>query len=151
MEEQQQNRRILPKNEIDFALFMVDSLWGKDEVSQQLKDKLTDRYLNQEQPEEIIKKELWGLLAYYTRDLRLGNLTQGELDYCRYFLDLGGHCLVEDYTEPFLLCIQFVATITETSQSRNGFLRKRMTTVTSETAELEPPKKSLFGGKKRPE
>jgi len=149
------NIRSLPQSELDLNLMLTDSVWGKTEVPIELKDKL-NRYFSEfdDAGNKIItKSSLWGLLGFYTRDMRLGNLStfDNELQTCRYMLDLASDLLQKDYIEPFLVCLSRVATILETSQSKGGFLRKQMNTLTQQhvSSNLEPPKKGFFGGKKK--
>jgi hypothetical protein len=103
----------------------------------------------------VSKESLWGLLGFYTRDMRLANLStfNGEVEYCQYFTDLAGDFLQTNMVEPFIICLQRVATILELSQSKSGFLRRKMNTFTQESIRKgfddEPPKKQLFGVKKR--
>jgi len=150
-------KRISPQSELDLVLMTTDSVWGKPEVSSELKSRLNRYY---ETVDETGKKgltieSLWGLLSFYTRDMRLANLNQwdGELEYVRYFIDLAGDFLHVDMINPFLVCLSRAATRLELSQSKGGFLRKRLGTITEEKThrELEPPKKSLFGAKKKKE
>jgi len=150
-----ENIRPLPQSELDLNLMLTDSVWGKVEVPAELRDKLS-RYFSEQDVEGnqiITKSSLWGLLGFYTRDLRLGCLStfDNELQTCRYMLDLAGDLLQKDLIEPFLICLSRSATILETSQSKNGFLRKQMNTLTQQhlSQNLEPPKKGFFGGKKQ--
>jgi len=154
-----QGRRVLPQSDLDFSLMTTDSVWGKAEVPPELRTKLGRYFMSKNKDGTQLKDDegnpvatfesLWGLLGFYTRDVRLANLSSwnGEVEYCQYFLDLAGDFLQEDQIEPFLICLKRVATILELSQSKGGFLRRRMNTFTQEsnTFEKEPPKKSLFG------
>lgn len=130
----------------------TDSVWGKNEVSPELRARLSN-YFMQKGPDgkEVVTSEsLWGLLNFYTRDMRLANLStwNGELQYCQYYLDLAGDLLQANMKEPFIITLSRVATILELSQSKGGFLRRKMNTFTQEhiSNQLEPPKKNLFGG-----
>ena len=132
-----QQRRVLPQNELDFYLLTTNSQWGGSEIK--------DRLDNKEGDEENM---YWNLLAFYSRDLRLANLSvwDGELNYSRYYLDLAKDLLHVGLKKPFSTALGLAATVLETSQSKGGFLRRRMGTVTSEyREEVEPPKRSLFG------
>ena len=164
-EEPQTRNRILPRNELDFNLMTTEGEWGKDFINQDLKDRLNKYYVKKDQRGQNIfdkegnligdKKSLWDMLGFYTKDMRLANLSyiNNEVQYCQYFLDLAGDFLQADMIEPFIICLSRVATILELSQSKGGFLRRRMHTLTSEhfSTENEPQKKSLFGmgGKKK--
>lgn len=153
----QQQKRILPQNDLDLALMTTDSVWGKSEVPLGLKTKLEQYFIQQAENGQkiVITESLWDLLGFYTRDMRLANLStwNGEFQYCQYYLDLAGDFLQGDLIKPFLICISRVATILELSQSKGGFLRRKMNTFTQESiqSQLEPPKKSLFGVNKNKE
>ena len=153
--------RSVPQNELDLNLMTTDSVWGKTEVPKELRARLNKLYVAIGKDEEgnetqkVTTESLWGLLGFYTRDMRLANLStfNGEIEYCQYFTDLAGDFLQTNLVEPFIICLQRVATILELSQSKGGFLRRKMNTFTQENIKKgyddEPPKKSLFGAKKQ--
>lgn len=148
------SKRVLPFNELDFNLMTTDSVWGKSEVPKELKDRLNKIYRskNEEGKEEDVIESMWGLLGFYTRDMRLANLNTilGEVSYCQYFLDLANDLLQAGMVDPFIISLSRVATVLELSQSKGGFLRRKMNTFTQEKiTKDEPPKKSLFGGQKK--
>jgi len=153
MEDDGQHRS-LPASELDLNLMITDSVWGRPEVSTELKETLNKYYMEKDEDgNDCIKtSSMWGLLSYYTRDIRLGNLSvwNGELEMCRHYLDLAGQLLYANLIEPFIIALSKAITIIETSQSKNGFLRGQMNTLRHETInqQLEPPKKGFFGGKK---
>lgn len=153
MPEEQNEFRSVPLNDLDLNLRLTNSSWGlNSEISPELKEKLSKYWIqtDEEGKQFINKKSLWGELSFLTRDLRLANLSEEELIFVRYHLDLAGDMLNCDYIEPFLIAISRVASVLETSQSKKGFLRKAMNTLRQETykQEIEPPKKSFFGGNK---
>lgn len=157
-EEQYSHRRAIPQNELDLNMMTTDSVWGKSEVSPELRKRLEQLYIEDDGQgigtNIVTKESLWGLLGFYTRDMRLANLSEwnGELNFCHYHLDLANDFLQTDQVKPFLICLSRVATRLELSQSKGGFLRKKMNTFTQENVNRldEPPKKSLFGtGKKQ--
>jgi len=154
VEEQPAQMRTQPHSELDLNLMLTDSVWGKSEVSQELKDRVKKYYVeyNEDGTPYVTKQSLWGLLGFYTRDMRLSNLSKmdNELYTCRYFINLANDFLQVDMIEPFLISLSRAATILETSQSKNGFLRRLMNTLRHEQIkqELEPPKKGFFGGQK---
>lgn len=147
-------KRVIPQTELDLQLLTTDPVIGKEEVSHSLKEKLT-KYYKQKGDDSLYKEGMWGLLAYYTRDLRLANLSNkpynNELEYAQYHLNLAGDLLQRNMVESFIVAFSRVATLLELSQSKGGFLRNKMNTYRqeSEHRELEPPKKSLFGGVKK--
>ena len=149
-----QARRTMPMSELDMQMMMTNPEWGKLNITAELDEKLAEYAIEKgENGEAVVTKEsLWSLLGFYTRDLRLGNLSQwnGEVQYCQWYLDLAGDFLQSDMIKPFLICLSRVITILELSQSKAGFLRRRQNTFTSEQykQELEPPKKHILGGNK---
>lgn len=150
---EQEYRRSAPQNELDLALMTTDAVWGKPEVSEELRAILNKQYMTTNEKGETgyTIKSLWGLLGYYTRDFRLANLNNAQLEYTKHYIDLAGDCLQENLIRPFLISLSRAATILELSQSRGGFLRKRMGTLTSEsfTEQKEPQKRNFFGGNKK--
>lgn len=155
MIEEKKDKRILPYSNLDLAMLTTDSVWGKSEVNIDLREKLSKYFVKvDENGKQIITQEsLWGLLGFYTRDMRLANLTanawNNELEYVEYHLNLANDLLQEGYIESFLVALSRVATKLELSQSKGGFLRRNINTFRQESShqELEPPKKKLFGGK----
>lgn len=154
-----QQKRVLPQSDLDFGLMVTDSVWGKKEVPAGLQKRLGKlvkaldskgkQICDKDGNPVVTLDSLWELLGFYTRDMRLANLStwNGEFQYCQYFLDLAGDLLQAGSLEPFLICLSRVATVLELSQSKGGFLRRRMNTFTQENTplETEPKKKSLFG------
>lgn len=156
MSEDGKQSRTLPISDLDFSLMTTDNLWGKHDVPDSFKQKLKKYYKtvttdkDGKVTEEIETDSLWDLLGFYTRDMRLANLSvmHGEVEYCRFHLDLANDLLQSNFVRPFLITLSRVATVLEISQSKGGFLRKQMNTFTEQkmSGEMEPPKKSLFGG-----
>lgn len=147
---EEDNRR-LPTSDLDFNLMMVDSLWGRPDVPQELRDRLNE--LVKEYDPATGKtidatKSLWGILGHYTRDLRLANLSEDELKIVRYMLDLAADYLSVGLKESFTVALSRAISILETSQSKKGFLRKQMNTLRQEHTQetIEPKKKRLWGG-----
>jgi hypothetical protein len=154
MSEEQPDKRTVPQSDLDFNLMTTDPVWGSANISTELKKKLSETIegIDTEGNVKYKETELWGLLNFYTRDVRLGNLRAwDELPYVQYYLDLAGDFLQSDMIKPFLIALSRAATKIELSQSKNGFLRRRMNTFTKESfnTESEAPKKNLFGGKTR--
>lgn len=156
----QPQTRIRPQSDLDFNLMITETLWGSTFVSPELQSHLTKNYqvtdengqpLYNDQGQPVVTKEaLWGMMSFYTRDLRLSNLSykNNEIQYCQHYLDLAGDYLKEGMIKPFLICLSRVATITELAQSKGGFLRRQMNTLRTENVDeiLEPKKKSIWGG-----
>jgi hypothetical protein len=148
--EQKKYQRTRAENEIDYNMIVTDPQWGK-EVAPELLDKLKYYYQGQDSTgnKVITTEDLWGLLSFYTRDVRLSNLDRynNEFGYCQYYLDLAGDCLRAGYIRSFLASLSRVITVLELAQSKGGFLRRRQGTVTSENLNenKEPVKRGLFG------
>jgi len=154
-------RRIMPQSGLDFNMMLTDTMWGSPQISVQLQEKVKQREARLQMLEQLKKGELpkesekaaaWELLSFYTRDFRLANLNSltGEVQYCQHYIDLAGDLLRDGYMESFATSLARAATLLELSQSKNGFLRRRQNTLTSEQlqGEIEPTKKKLlFGGK----
>lgn len=144
--------RPIPQSELDFNLMTTNTEWGGVYIPERLKAKLQKEYRIVDAGGNTIgihKEALWDLLGFYTRDMRLANLStlNNEVQYCQYFLDLANDFLRTDFIEPFLICLSRVATVLELSQSKGGFLRKRMNTLTQEhyQQEIAPKSKGFFG------
>jgi len=153
MTTEQEYRRTTPQNELDLALMTTDAVWGKPEVSPELKQVLNKYYKTKGENGEdgYTVQSLWGLLSFYTRDMRLSNLNMDQMRYCNHFINLAGDCLQEALIRPFIISLSRAATVLELSQSKGGFLRKRMSTLTSESfhEEKDPPKRNFFGKSKK--
>lgn len=152
--EERMDRRTVPQSDLDFNMMTTDPLWGSNQVNKELQQMLSETIagINEQGELRYSQKKLWSMLNYYTRDVRLGNLSKwDELPYVRYYLNLAGDFLQSDMVRPFLISLSRAATAIELSQSKNGFLRRRMGTLTKENylTENEPPKKSIFGGNKK--
>lgn len=150
----EQARRVVPSSDLDFNLITTDAVWGSPYISKELQDKLGSEFVKEDEngKKVIDRSSLWGLLGFYTRDMRLANLSYwtGEINYCQHYLDLANDFLQNDMIRPFLISLSRVATVLELSQSKGGFLRRRMHTFTSESiTEQEPKKTGIFGGQKR--
>lgn len=153
-EKNKSKRTRTPFSELDLTFMTTQPSWG-NEVSDELYSKVVkvtgQAYESPDGSLKIDAEPLWGLLAYYTRDLRLGNISGGaETTYCRHWLDFAGKCLRRGYVQSFLSALSKVVTVLELSQSKGGFLRKRQGTLTTEEikATPEPAKKQIMGGKK---
>jgi hypothetical protein len=147
----EEDSRRLPTSDLDFNLMMVDSLWGRQDVPQELKDRLNELVKEYDPETGAVKDKtvsLWGILGHYTRDLRLANLSEDELRIVRYMLDLAADYLSVGLKESFTVALSRAISILETSQSKKGFLRKQMNTLRQEHTQetIAPKKKRLWGG-----
>jgi len=149
---QEQEVRSVPQSDLDLNLLITNSVWGKQEVPKEIRERLNRfyNYVDEDGKSKITVSSLWGTLGFYTRDMRLGNLSEwnGELEKTRYMIDLAANCLSKNYPGAFLVSLSVAATILETSQSKTGFLRRINNTLRQEHIQqnLEPPKKSFLGG-----
>lgn len=153
------DQRIMPTSELDAQMMMTNSVWGRNDVPEELKNRLAKHFsVRDEKGEQLYDQKgnplvttdsLWGILGHYTRDMRLANLDSfgNELALCRYMIDLSTDYLTENMVEPFITSLSRAVTILETSQSKGGFLRKQMNTLTHKNLNqtLEPPKKGFLG------
>jgi len=154
MMEEENYGRNTPINELDLQLMIVNSEWGK-EIAPELEERLTSIGESVGKAKDgtfiIPKKKLWGLLSYYTRDMRLGNLDKENYFIAVEWLNFSGDCLRIGVINSFLTSLSRVITLLELSQSKGGFLRKRLGTFTqehfNEFSETEK-KKGLFNNKK---
>lgn len=153
-EDEYTDNRSLPASDLDLNLMLTNSVWGRKEVSSELIERLNKNYVEKDDKGALVvtRSSLWGLLGFFTRDMRLGNLSSfdNELQTCRYHIELANDLLNVEMTEPFLVSLSRAATILETSQSKAGFLRRMMNTLRQEhiQQQLEPVKKGFFGGNK---
>lgn len=138
----------IPENNIELSMAYTNPVWGNDqEINQSFRDRTTKitQYFDKNSGEVIrtTKEKLWEQLQFFTRDLRLGNLSGAEIVACKHYLDLAGDFLKEGYIDAFTVALSRVAGMTELSQSRGGFLRKRLNTFTRENKDsFDMPKKS---------
>lgn len=144
----------VPYDELQLAHMMAEPAWGKEcppelyaqvveIVSSPHKDPKTGMFI-------VDAKPLWGLLGYYTRDVRLGNLDSYGVIMCEYYLNLAGDCLRNGLVRGFLAALTRAITRLEVSQSKDGFGRKRAGTVTTEKFEhVHKTDKDLMGQEKK--
>lgn len=146
-------KRFVPQSEIDMTMLTTDPAWGSQHANPALISRLERYEVGKDALGNDVetKRDLWGRLSIFQRDMRLANLSanNGELEYVRWALDMAQLCLQHDMTQSAAIALGLAATVLETSQSKGGFLRKRMNTLTNEQihSELEPAKKGLLGVK----
>jgi len=149
--------RKLPVNELDLTFMTTEPAWGREapaELQSKLVKLVGQAYLTEDGRTVIDAEPMYGLLAMYTRDLRLGNLAvwNGEVDVCVHWLNLAGDLLRDGYIESFFSALSRVITMLELSQSKGGFLRRRHGTITQEktgSEGVEPARRGLMGGNKQ--
>jgi len=138
----------VPESQLELSMLYTNPVWGSDkEINESFRNKTTKtiQFVNKENGEVIktTKERLWEGLQFFTRDLRLGNLSSSEVKICDYYLNLAGDLLKENYLDVFIIALSRVASTIELSQSRGGFLRKRLNTFTKENRDsFETTKKS---------
>jgi hypothetical protein len=151
-EESIEKLRPMLQSSMDFELLLADPRWGTDEVTQKLRDRLekTKYFIDNNNNITEVRDQLWSILAFYTKDVRQGYLSENnnEMSYVRHFLILAGDLLSHNYNKSFVIALSRAVSVIETSQSKNGFFTKQKNTLRKEEThtEIEPPKKRFFGG-----
>lgn len=147
--------RSVPISELDFQYRTTDPTWGRFDVPPELRERLSQMVQVRDNDGNVTAQmdSMWGLLGYYTRDLRLANLSEwnNEMQYCIYYLDLSGDLLREEYPESFMAALPRLITVMELSQSKGGFFRKLLNTFRSEQSieTIEPKKSALSWGRQQ--
>lgn len=165
--DQKKTQRPIPISELDLNLLLTNTEWGGQYIPPELKAKLTRVTVTPELDDEgklqqnedgsvkaeIKREDLWELLGFFTRDMRLANINDSQFRHCNYYLNLANDYLRTDRIQPFLITLSRAVSILELSQSRGGFLRRRMNTITSENyqTQLDAKKKNFFGGSQNTE
>ncbi len=151
---EKKDTKLFPESFFDLSMMLTDSNWGEITLNPELIENLKSMRIDVVVDEKTgsvkykpIKKDLWSLLSFYQRDLRLANLDHRELIYARYMLDLAGDLIYHNFVVPFLLTLSRIACVLETSQSKGGFLRRNFKTWTTEQKRqiVEPPRRGFFG------
>jgi hypothetical protein len=138
-------------------MIVTDPQWGKS-IPDELRRKLlvlveTGKTIDTDEGKkvEVFEDDLWSLMSFYSRDIRLSNLSSmnGELEYVEYYLNLASDCLRHGLLRSFIKSLSLAVSRMEVSQAKNGFLRKRQGTITQENFDnKEPQKRGIFGLKK---
>lgn len=142
------NKDYVPESQLEVGMLLTNPVWGSDQdINQAFRDRTTKtvQFVNKDtgQVFKTTKDRLWEGLQFFTRDLRLGNLTGSEVRVCDYYLNLAGDFLKDNFLDAFIIALSRVASTIELSQSRGGFLRKRLNTFTKENRDsFETPKKN---------
>lgn len=130
--------RKIPMNPLDLEYMLTDTEWGKN-VPEELRKKLSKMKIVAEFDPETNKtkfscsdENLWELLAFYNKELRLAYINREELIYCQFWIDLAGDGLSNERPLAFLSAIRRAITVLELSQSKGGFLRNRQQTISTE-------------------
>lgn len=97
-----------------------------------------------------VVEDTWAVMEIFTQDLRLGNLGKDDLFAVRYHIDLCSDILVtmpERMSKAAFIALERAVVVSETSQSKGGFLRTLFNTFFSKSTTVEEkPKKSSFLG-----
>ena len=138
-----------PSNEIDLQVMTTIPHISSDEVSDSLKSKFKV-YAKTDKGDYVEIKDYWGVMNTFVSDLRLGNLDKTELFYVRYILDLYGDTttlMPDEFNRASILLLERVFSVTETSQSKQGFLRRLFNTIFQHQSvkDESPNKRSWFG------
>jgi hypothetical protein len=162
-----QSQKSVPKptNEIDMQAITTFPYISSDHMSDRIRNKFREfSYVRDSngglvldddgRPRLQITKDLWANMELFTQDFRLGNLNKEESFYVRYNIDLCSDimtALPSSFHKPALILLERSISVTETSQSKGGFLRRMFNTFFQHSSVKEdaPTKRSFFGlGKK---
>lgn len=162
-----QTQKSMPKptNEIDMQALTTAPLISSDYMSDRVRNKFREFEYVRDDKGEIVRdkdgapqiqvvNDMWAVMELFTQDWRLANLNKEESTSVRHHIDLCSDILItmpRGFSKPALICLERAINITETSQSKGGFLRRMFNTFFSNTShkEEEPTKRSFFGlGKK---
>lgn len=155
----QQMPRNVPANDLDMQMQVTDPAWQNLSPELQAKlmkyvgEKTVRKLINNKEQEvkEQVFQKLSGILAVYTRDARLGNLSQmnGEYEYVSYYFELAVDLLENEMPNACVVALNKALSKLEVSSSKAGFLRKMLNTFRHESLNnsLEAEKKSPLGGK----
>ena len=154
-----------PTNEIDMQAITTFPYISSDHMSDRVRNKFREfAYVVDENGDKVldengnprlqVTRDLWANMELFTQDFRLGNLNKDESFYVRYHIDLCSDILTalpESFHKPALIALERSISVTETSQSKGGFLRRMFNTFFQHSSVKEdaPTKRSFFGlGKK---
>jgi hypothetical protein len=163
-----QTQKPMPKPSSDIDLQAVTTFphISSDYMSDRIRNKFrTFSYVTDEKGEVVrdedgnprvqVQRDHWANMEIFTQDFRLGNMNKDESAFTRFHIDLCTDILTampESFHKPALITLERAIAVTETSQSKGGFLRRMFNTFfqKSSVKEETPQKRSFFGlGKKR--
>lgn len=152
-EDDEGNKRITPQSDLDYNMLVTNTAWGSDEISPQVKDSLSRQKVVTDEAGDkyLVNDNLWGKMGYFTRDFRLSNLSKKDYEKVVWWTEMVGVVGLEDMKKSTIYCFSQIAPTLEVSQSKDGWYREIMNTLTQvqRNENLEPKKTSLFGvGKK---
>ena len=155
------NLRPPPLNPLEINQSLIEPRIGRERLGQELEREYKVSRLKKNNPYDaeedyhLEEKDAWDQLTTITSDVRLSNLgyikehTQNELRYTKWANKVELMCLQEGYNKSALLAKDLLATTTEASLAKNGFLRNNLQTIRQESQHIQiedtPKKKSLLG------
>lgn len=95
-------------------------------------------------------KKVDHVLKHFTKDMRLGNLTSSDYDFCTLYYEFASDVASEGYLDAFSVAMSRPIGVLEISQSRGGFKSKLLNTLITQHYRSEEgvKKKSFMGGSK---
>lgn len=162
----EQKKQPKPTNEIDLQAMTTMPHISSEYMSENIKAKFRDyAYVTDEKgnilkdedgnPRIQLTRDLWSVMELFTQDFRLGNLNKTEAVFVRYHIDLCSDILTvlpSKFNQSALIMLERAFSVTETSQSKGGFLRRLFNSIFqhSNVREEQPQKRNFFGmGKKQ--
>jgi hypothetical protein len=148
----QKDPKEVPANELDFNFQLIEPTWQN--ISPHLRKKLiirkgnrtietTDSTGHKKKTKFEIYGELSGILAMYTKDIRLGNIStaNGEYEYVVFYMELAVRLLMKGHVRASITSLNKALSRLETSNSKLGKLREIMQTIIHRTSGTEEPEK----------
>jgi hypothetical protein len=97
-----------------------------------------------------VDEKLIALYGMFTVDVRLANLSTEELDFVREHMDLAHDLMACGHKKASMVVYERAISVMESSHSKQGWFRRMLGTITTETKnEYSEPKKSFMGGNKQ--
>lgn len=154
------NLRPPPLNPLEINQSLIEPRIGRERLGQELERNFKVNRIKKENPLDgdedyhLEETDAWDQLTTITSDVRLSNLgynkehTENELRYTKWANKSELMCLQEGYNKSALLAKVLLATTTESSLAKNGFLRNNLQTIRQESQHIQiedtPKKKSLM-------
>jgi hypothetical protein len=121
----------MPHDPLSSLWLTIDPAWGKEATKE----------LYAELGSEL------GKLSLHSKDFRLANLSGPELVQAKHWFALASDCLDQKYKSACVCALTRGIQVLELSQSKQGFLRKRLGTRTREEVTHDNPStKKMMGG-----
>jgi len=154
-----------PSNQVDLQSLTTFPHISSEYMSDRIRNKFREFDYVRDEKGKVVKdangelvvrliRDWWANMEIFTQDFRLGNLNKDEGFYVRHHIDLCSDILTvlpESFHKPALLLLERSICVVETSQSKNGFLRRMFNTFfqNSTSKDDSPAKRSFFSvGKK---